>query len=96
MQQQLIPARALPPGRILQKELQARDWTYADLEAIKPEISEIVTQIIQGNQHITPEIAEELSLVFGNSAQSWINLENNYRLYLAKKFVPRVIDTPNY
>jgi HTH-type transcriptional regulator/antitoxin HigA len=95
MQQRLIPARAFPPGRILQKELEARGWTDRDLAAIDEDLPQTIASIIQGQHHITPEIAEKLSKAFGTSAQSWINLENNYRLYLAKKAVEQVTETAN-
>jgi plasmid maintenance system antidote protein VapI len=87
MQQQLIPARAFPPGRILQKELETRGWSNANLEIINPHLPQLIAEIIQGRQIITPNIAEELSQAFGTSAQLWINLENNYRLYITKKSV---------
>jgi plasmid maintenance system antidote protein VapI len=93
MQRQLIPARALPPGKILQKELEARTWTKETLTAIDKDFSQIIFEIIQGKQHITPEIAEKLAQVFDTTAESWMKLENNYRLYLAKKAVDSVPNT---
>lgn len=95
MRQQLIPARAFPPGKILQKELEARKLTQADLAAIEQGFPRIVAEVIQGNQIITREIAIKLSKVFGTSAECWINLENNYRLYLAKKAVEQSINVSN-
>ncbi|MEA5513327.1 transcriptional regulator [Nodularia sp. UHCC 0506] len=90
MQQRLIPVRAFPPGRILQREIEARMWTEAHLLAIDKDLPEIISKIIQGKQYITLEIAEKLAEAFGTSVQSWIKLEKNYRLYLAKKAVDSV------
>ncbi|UUO16839.1 helix-turn-helix transcriptional regulator [Dolichospermum heterosporum] len=90
MQQRLIPVISFPPGRILQKEIEARSWTEINLAAINQDLPEIVSAIVQDEQPITPEIAEKLAKAFGTSVQSWINLENNYRLYLAKKAVDSV------
>lgn len=90
MQQRLIPVISCPPGRILQKEIEARNWTEINLAAINQDLPEIVSAIVQDKQPITPEIAEKLAEAFGTSVQSWINLENNYRLYLAKKAVDSV------
>jgi addiction module HigA family antidote len=90
MQRRLIPAIAFPPGRILQKELEARSLTNTDLAAIDEELPQVISAIIQGEQHITPEIAKKLAQAFGTSVESWIKLEDNYRLYLAKKAVDSV------
>ncbi|MEH2381089.1 MAG: transcriptional regulator [Nostoc sp.] len=90
MQQRLIPVKAFTPGRILQKEIEARKWTEANLVAIDKDLPEIISAIVEDRQHITPEIAKKIAEAFGTSVQSWINLENNYRLYLAKKAVESV------
>jgi HTH-type transcriptional regulator/antitoxin HigA len=95
MQSHLIPARALPPGRILQKELEARKWTEKNLAEIDEDLPQIISTIVHGTQHITPEIADKLAQAFETSAESWIKLENNYRLYLAKKAVDSVKDLSN-
>lgn len=81
--QQLIPALAFPPGEILQEELEASGLTQQDLGAIEEGLPQTITEIIQGTQQITSETAIYLSKAFGTSPEFWINLENNYRLYLA-------------
>lgn len=90
MQERLIPVKAFPPGKILQKEIEARKWTKANLIAIDKDLPEIISAIVEDRQHITPEIAKKIAKAFGTSVQSWINLENNYRLYLAKKAIDSV------
>jgi HTH-type transcriptional regulator/antitoxin HigA len=95
MGQRLIPARAFPPGNILQRELEASGLTQKDLAAIEEELPQTIALIIQGNQQITSEIAIKLSKAFGTSAECWINLENNYRLYLAKKAVEQATKVSN-
>jgi addiction module HigA family antidote len=39
-----------------------------------------IGQIIRGNRRITADMALRLSRFFGNSAQFWLNLQNNYDL----------------
>jgi len=95
MRPRLIPAKAFPPSRILQKELEARGLTQKDLAAIEEDLPQAIAEIIQGNQQITPDIAIKLSKVFGTSADCWIKLEQNYRLYLAKKAVDQSIGVSN-
>ncbi|MCL2722533.1 MAG: HigA family addiction module antitoxin, partial [Treponema sp.] len=55
-----------------------------------------ISQIIKGNRRITVDMSLRLSRYFGNSAQFWLNLQNNYDLeseienkeYLIKEIVP--------
>ena len=85
MSNTLTPARAVSPGRILQRELAARGWTQKDLAEITKRPAQTINEIIKGTKQITPETARELSAALGTTAEFWINLETNYRLNLAKK-----------
>lgn len=85
MSNTLTPARAISPGRILQRELDARGWTQKDLAEITNRPPQTINEIIKGTKQITPETARELSAALGTTAEFWINLETNYRLNLAKK-----------
>lgn len=85
MSNTLTPARVISPGRILQRELDARDWTQKDLAEIIKRPPQTINEIIKGTKQITPETARELSAALGTTAEFWINLETNYRLNLAKK-----------
>ena len=85
MSKTLTPARAISPGRILQRELDARNWTQKDLAEITNRPPQAINEIIRGTKQITPETARELSAAFGSTAKFWTNLEANYRLHLAKK-----------
>lgn len=81
----LIPARVIPPNRILSKEIEARGWTQQDLATIMQCSPQTISAIINAKKEITPETAIELSKALGISAEVWMNLEKNYRLHLAKK-----------
>ncbi|MEN9870068.1 MAG: hypothetical protein RLZZ171_1056 [Cyanobacteriota bacterium] len=85
MSNTLTPARAILPGRILQRELDARGWTQKDLAEITNRPAQTINEIIKGTKQITPETAMELSAALGTTAEFWTNLEANYRLNLAKK-----------
>lgn len=80
-----IPARVSPPGRIIQQEIEARGWTQQDLAAIMERPVQAINEIIKGSKQITPETALQLGAAFGTSPQFWLNLENNYRLWVAGK-----------
>lgn len=81
----LTPARVISPGRILQRELDARVWTQKDLAEITKRPTQTINEIIKRTKQITPETARELSAALGTTAEFWTNLETNYRLNLAKK-----------
>lgn len=83
MNEKLIPARVVPPGRIIQREIDARGWSQRDLAAIINRPAQAINEIINGTKQITPETAIELGAAFSTTAELWMNLEANYRLWLA-------------
>jgi len=85
MSESLEPARLVPPGRILERELEARDWTQRDLAAVMGRPPQAINEIIRGTKQITPETAIELGNALGTSAEFWTELEYQYRLGLARK-----------
>ena len=79
------PARVVSPGRVISKELEARGWTQRDLAVIVGRPYQAINEIINGKKQITPDTARELAKAFGTSIDFWINLEANYRLFLARQ-----------
>jgi addiction module HigA family antidote len=80
MEKTVQSARAVPPGRILTRELEARAWTLKDLARIMGRPTQAIREIVKGAKQITPEAALELAEAFGTSAEFWTNLETQYRL----------------
>ena len=85
MSQELRPAEVCPPGQILLEELEARGLTQKDLATIIDRPIQTVNEIIKGVKQITPETALQLAEALETSPDLWLNLENNYRLYLARQ-----------
>ncbi|MBO3459096.1 HigA family addiction module antitoxin [Aetokthonos hydrillicola Thurmond2011] len=85
MSHKLAPARVPTPGKILNRELEARAWTQKDLAQIMSRPVQAINGIIRGSEQITPETAIELSQALGTSAEFWRNLEAKYRLHVARK-----------
>jgi HTH-type transcriptional regulator / antitoxin HigA len=81
----LTPARVPMPGLILSEELEERGWTQKDLSEIMGRPQQAISEIINGKKQIVSETAIELAEVFDTSAQFWLNLEANYRLWKTKK-----------
>jgi len=48
-----------------------------------------LSSVINGHLGISPELAVKLSEAFGNTAQLWVNLQNNYELWHAERKINR-------
>ena len=79
------PARLVPPGRIIRRELEARGWQQKDLAQITGRPEQAISEIVNSKKRITAETARELASAFGTSTAFWINLESHYQLDLAKR-----------
>ncbi len=85
MKNKLQPSRLIPPGRILERELEARGWTQSQLATVLGRPKQMVNEIINAKKRITPETALELGAAFDIPAEFWLNLETTYRLRLSQK-----------
>jgi len=85
MEKKLKPANVPVPGRTIRKELTARGWTQRYLAAQMGRPEQKISEIIAGKKRITEDTALEFEDAFGIDASFWLNLESNYRLYLARK-----------
>ena len=75
----------IPPGEVLEEELDARGMTQKELAARLGRPAQTINEIIGAKKSITPETALGLAAVLGIDAQFWINLETDYRMALARK-----------
>jgi antitoxin HigA-1 len=73
------------PGRILRRELQARDLSANKLALALHSPSGRITDILNGKRGISPDTALRLGRYFGNSARFWLNLQTAYELALAER-----------
>lgn len=72
--------RVFPPGKFIKDELKERGWLQADLAFVMGRTVDDVNSIMAGRKRLSPEIAQELAVVFGKSPDYWLSLENAYRL----------------
>ena len=75
----------IPPGEILEEELEARGMTQKELAARLGRPAQAINEIIRAKKSITPETAIGLGKVLGIDAQFWTNLEADYRMTLARR-----------
>lgn len=70
---------ATPPGVTIQEQLDDRGMTQKEF-AKRIDISEeYISKLIDGEVHLTPEMAEKLELVLGVPASFWNKLEAIYQ-----------------
>ncbi len=79
--------KAIHPGRILKRELEARSLSANKLALALRVPSGRITQIINGKRGITAESALRLSRYFGNSSQFWMNLQTRYEITVAEQTI---------
>lgn len=73
------------PGRILKRELRAREMSANRLALALRVPSGRITSILNGKRSITPDTALRLARYFGNSARFWMNLQTRYDLATAER-----------
>ena len=79
------------PGRILRRELQARDLSANALARALRVPSGRIVDILNGKRSISAETALRLGRYFGNAPQFWVNLQARHDLAVAMREVgPRV------
>jgi addiction module HigA family antidote len=83
--------KPLHPGRILQREMEARGLSANKLALALHVPSGRITQILNGKREMSAETALRLSRYFGNRAGFWMNLQVRYELTVAEKEIgPRI------
>jgi addiction module HigA family antidote len=73
------------PGRILKRELGAREMSANRLALSLRLPSGRITDILNGKRGISPETALRLGRFFGNSPRFWLNLQTAYELAVAER-----------
>ena len=76
---------AVHPGRVLRREMAARDLSANALALALSAPSGQITDILNGKRGVSPETAMRLARYFGNSARFWLNLQSAYELALAER-----------
>ena len=73
-----LPAEVFHPSEYIRDEMEARDWTVAQV-AVMMGVSESRAQdVIDGKMRVTPMIAVELSRTFQTSASLWYRMQRTF------------------
>ena len=73
------------PGEILKKEfMDPLGLTQSQLAKELNTTFRTINEIVNEKRNISPEMAIKLARYFGTSEEIWMNLQNQYDLYLVK------------
>lgn len=73
------------PGRLLQRELDARGISQAQLAARTGLSPKHVNLVIKGTAALSPDVAVTLEQILGTSAETWLHLEAAHQAHEARK-----------
>ena len=77
--------KPIHPGRVLKRELRARELSANKLALALRVPSGRITDILNGRRGISADTALRLARYFGTSAQFWMNLQTRYDLAKAEQ-----------
>ncbi len=73
------------PGRLLKRELEARNLSANRLALALGVPSGRITDILNGRRSITAETAVRLGRYFGNRPRFWLELQSQYDIALVER-----------
>lgn len=79
------PDYVFPPGETLRETLEAIGMTQVDLAMRIGRPKKTISEIVNGKTQITPDTALQLERALGVPASLWINMEQSYRQFLARR-----------
>lgn len=82
------PAEAFPVSEYLSDELRERGWAIVEFAEILGRPVQAVSEILNGRKEITPTTAKEIAAATGTSAETWLRLQDTYRLWKLSQLLP--------
>jgi addiction module HigA family antidote len=80
----MMPSTPIHPGEILKDEMEALNWSSAELARSINVPANRISQIVSGKRNISADTALRLGRLFSTGPQFWLNLQNAYELDLVK------------
>jgi HTH-type transcriptional regulator/antitoxin HigA len=74
------PQKVFHVGKYVKDELHTRGWTQFDLASIMGRKVAEVNNLMAGRRRLSPEMAQELGVIFGTGAEHWLGIDNAYQL----------------
>lgn len=79
---QIRPAKKLGPGYFIREQLELREWNQEELAEVTAFSQKYIHELLNNEKSISLDTARILGEVFNTSAQYWLNLDNEYRIWL--------------
>jgi len=79
---ELRAAKKFGPGYFIREQMEVRGWVQQELAEILGISLKHLNSILLDKQPLTTDLARLLSKAFGTSPQYWLNIDNDYRLWL--------------
>lgn len=79
------PVRQVLPAKTLQAEMTVYRLSHIALANLMRVPRSRISAILRGERTITIDTALRLGIVFGTSAEFWLNLQQNYSLAIARR-----------
>ncbi|HOY52082.1 MAG: helix-turn-helix domain-containing protein [Prolixibacteraceae bacterium] len=81
----LRAAKKFGPGYFIREQMEIRGWVQEELADILGISVKHLSSILLDKQPISIENARKLAIAFNTSAQYWLNLDNDYRLWMEEE-----------
>jgi len=81
----LKAAKKFGLGYFIKEQMEIRGWVQEELAEVLGLSTKHLNSILQDKQPLTIENAKKLASAFNTSPQYWLNLDNDYRLWLEKE-----------
>jgi len=78
-------AKKFGPGYFIREQMEIRGWIQEELADILGISTKHLSSILQDKQSLSITNAKKLSSVFNTSPQYWLNIDNDYRLWLEQE-----------
>lgn len=82
---QVRPAKKFGPGYFIREQLELREWNQEELAEITAFSQKHISDLLNNKKSISLDTARILGEVFDTSAQYWLNLDNEYRIWLRQE-----------
>lgn len=78
-------AKKFGPSYFIREQLELREWTQEELAEITGFSQKHISDLLNSKKSVTLDVARILGEVFNTSAQYWLNLDNEYRIWLRQE-----------
>jgi HTH-type transcriptional regulator/antitoxin HigA len=82
---EFVPDWGAPPGALIQRELDARGFSQADVAARSNISAKHVNQLLRGHVPLSPDVALALERVLGVPAELWLRMDISWQAAKARK-----------